>query len=143
VSGASTVTLPGPRRPRPQPLDPVATNSGDHVELSKTDTQRIDQLRALAREQLSGPVLYQDRLLLDCRDRNKPHERSRHCFADRLGISRIVLIALDVGFTKRAGIIGAFVLGPKKVSQDRPATTEKSKSEEKVNRSGWPPGPHG
>jgi hypothetical protein len=59
---------------------------------------RIDQHRALLDQQIAYPEHRQRRLLLDRFDRHKPHGRPAHRFANRLGIDRVVLAALDVGF---------------------------------------------
>jgi hypothetical protein len=59
--------------------------------------QRIDRHRPLTNEQIARPVHHQHRLLIDVLDRNEPHRGSRHSFADRRRIRRIVLVALDIG----------------------------------------------
>ena len=47
-----------------QPPDTIATDTGDDPELGKMSAEGIDQRRALADEQLKGPMQHQDRLLL-------------------------------------------------------------------------------
>ena len=57
---------------------------------------RVEDHRALAHQQIAGPVQDQDALLLFALDRHEAHVRPRHRFADRFGISRIVLLPFDV-----------------------------------------------
>src|SRR5271167_3383540 len=57
----------------------------------------IDQLGALAHQQIAYPMLHQPALLFGRLDRDKPHGRASHRLADRLGVGGIVLVALDVG----------------------------------------------
>jgi len=42
-------------------------------------------------------MLHQPALLLGRLDHNEPHGWAPDCLADRLGVGRIVLVALDVG----------------------------------------------
>ena len=58
---------------------------------------RVDQHRALLDQEIAHPEHPQRRLLLSGFDRHKPHCRPAHRFANRFGIDRIVLAALDVG----------------------------------------------
>ena len=57
----------------------------------------IDQLRALADQQVTRPVQHQRSLLLGALDRHEAHRRPRHRLADRGRIGSVVLAALDVG----------------------------------------------
>src|ERR1700755_3143571 len=57
----------------------------------------IDDRRLLANEQMPRAMEYQATLLLWRLGWHKPHIGSGHRFADRLGISGIVLLSLDVG----------------------------------------------
>ena len=59
--------------------------------------QGIDQLGALAHQQIAHSMLHQPALLLGRLDRDEPHGRAPDRFADRLGVGGIVLVALDVG----------------------------------------------
>lgn len=54
--------------------------------------------RARLDEALPGAMHAEDRLLLNVLDRHRRHVRPRHGFADRRGIRRVVLVALDEGF---------------------------------------------
>ena len=74
------------------------------AELRCVAADRIDQHRTLLDQQIAHPehprVKPEDqrRLLLDRFDRYKPHGRAARRFANRLGIDRVVLAALHVGF---------------------------------------------
>jgi hypothetical protein len=68
------------------------------AELGEMSAQRVDQLRLLADQRLTHPVDRQRALLLLALDRDKPHARSLHRLADRLGVSPVVLLALYVRF---------------------------------------------
>ena len=70
----------------------------DNAELGEVSTQRVDQLSLLGDQRLAHPVDRQGALLLLALDRDKPHARSLHRFADRFGIGPVILLALDVGF---------------------------------------------
>lgn len=80
-----------------QSLDAVAADAGDDAELGQVGADRVDQRRALPDEQLTRPVQHKHRLLVHCLDRHEAHRGPRHCFANRLGIGSVVLVALDVG----------------------------------------------
>ncbi len=82
---------------RSQPPDvPDALRLAD-TELRQKPAQRVDGLGALADEQLTRPVHHESRLLLLGLDRDEAHARPGHGLADRLGVGRVVLAALDVG----------------------------------------------
>jgi hypothetical protein len=55
------------------------------------------QLGSLAHQQIACPMLHQSSLLLGRLDPYEPHGWPPHRLADRLSISGIVLVALDVG----------------------------------------------
>ena len=68
------------------------------AELGRVSAQRVDELRALAHQQLAHRQQHRLRLLVRRLDRDLAHLRPRRGFADRLGIVAIVLAALDEGF---------------------------------------------
>ena len=74
-----------PRRPLPQ---------GDAI-LQQQTADVVDQRRAPAHHLLPSPMQRLDVLLLDALDRHEAHVRTLDRFANRLGIARIVLGALD------------------------------------------------
>ena len=59
--------------------------------------QGIDQLGALAHQQIAYSMLHQPALLLGRFDHYKPHGWAPDRFADRLGVGGIVFVAFDVG----------------------------------------------
>ena len=69
----------------------------DDAELRQMGPQRVDQHRPLPDQQLPCPMHRQNRLLLGRLHRDEPHRRPAHRLANRLGIRRVVLVALDVG----------------------------------------------
>src|SRR5215472_11179128 len=82
---------------RQQLLDPLPPLWRYHTELSHVGAQGIDQLRALAHQKIAGPMLHQLRLLLGRLHPHKAHGRPTYCLADRFGISRVILVALEIG----------------------------------------------
>ena len=76
------------------PADPLWS---DDAQLGHVPTKRIHQHGPLAHQQVARPVQHQHRLLLGRLDRHEAHRRPRHRLADRLGVGRIRLAALDVG----------------------------------------------
>lgn len=71
-------------------LHGAANALGDHdAELRQETAQHVAELRALANDQITGPVQEQDALLLFRLDRDEPHRRACHGFADCLRIGRI------------------------------------------------------
>src|SRR5450756_1108412 len=58
--------------------------------------QCIDQLGALAHQQIAYSMLHQPALLLGRLDRDEPHGWAPDRLTDRLGVGGIVLVALDV-----------------------------------------------
>jgi hypothetical protein len=63
------------------------------AKFGQVSAQSIAQHRALAHQQLPGPVQHQGALRLPCLDRDEPHQRPRDRFTDRSRIIRIVLAA--------------------------------------------------
>src|SRR5262249_49502728 len=68
----------------------------DNAELGKMGADRVDHGGLLADEEMAGAVKHQPALLLGLLSRNEPHVCPSDRFADRLGVSRIVLVSLDV-----------------------------------------------
>src|SRR5215472_16205793 len=52
---------------------------------------------ATSDQKVAGSVEQENGLLVGALDRHEPHSRPLHRFADRFGIRRVVLLALDVG----------------------------------------------
>jgi hypothetical protein len=52
----------------------------------------VDELRSLPHQQVTGPKHQTRRLLLFALNGHEPHARPLRCFADRLGIDRVVLL---------------------------------------------------
>jgi hypothetical protein len=77
-------------------LDTFASDWRDNLELSKVRTDRIDHCGLLADEQLARAMQHQTALVLRCLGRNEPHVWPGDRLADRLGVSGIVLMSLDV-----------------------------------------------
>jgi len=77
---------------------PVAALRRHNTKFGQVPSYGIAQHRALAHQQLTGPVQHQTSLLLLRLERNEPHRWSRDRFADRRSIVRIILAALEVGF---------------------------------------------
>jgi len=69
----------------------------DQTELGHVTTKCVDQHRALADQQIPDSVHQERRLLLDRLYRHEAHRWTLDRLADRLSISRVVLVALDVG----------------------------------------------
>ena len=69
---------------------------GNQSELGQVRAYCIDQLRALAHQQIARPVQHQHGLLIGGLDGHEPHGRSRHRLADGSRVGSIVLAALDV-----------------------------------------------
>ena len=59
--------------------------------------QGIDQLGPLPHQKIARPMQHQTALLLCRFDLYKTHGRASHRLTDRLGVSGIILVALDVG----------------------------------------------
>jgi hypothetical protein len=58
--------------------------------------QGVDHLGPLAHQQIARSMKHQPALLLGRFDLHETHGRPPHCLADRFGVGRIVLVALDV-----------------------------------------------
>jgi len=78
-------------------LDTFAPNRCDDPELGKMGPDHIDHSSLLTDEQMARAMERQTALLLGGLGRNEPHVCPGDGFADRLGISGIVLLPLDVG----------------------------------------------
>jgi hypothetical protein len=72
----------------------------DDAKLGGMAAYRIDQHRALLHQKLAASQHHQRRLLLGALDRHETHARPAHRFADRFGIERVVLAALDPGLRR-------------------------------------------
>ena len=79
---------------------------------------RVRQLRAIADQPIADPNQHQRRLLLRRLHRNEPHRRPAHRLAERFGVGRIVLAALDVGLGQLRR--DQLHLMPKRLQQPRP-----------------------
>jgi hypothetical protein len=67
-----------------------------NAELRQQTTDHVHELRALLDQEVPRPMDRQRRLLLRRLDRDVAHRRTRYRLADRLGVTRIGLPALDV-----------------------------------------------
>ncbi len=70
------------------------TLRGDQPEFGKMATYRIDGLGPLAHHEIADAEHHCRSLLLFALHRNEPHGRPLSCFADRFGVSSIVLLPL-------------------------------------------------
>jgi hypothetical protein len=93
--GQSLVTYIG--HDTEQLFDAIAPDRRDDPELRKMSANGIDHRGLLADEQMAGTMQRQAALLLRHLGRDEPHVWPSDRFADRLGVSCIVLMALDVG----------------------------------------------
>src|SRR5271156_2227505 len=75
----------------------MAPDRCDDAELRKMSADGIDHGSLLADEQVTSPMQRQATLLLRRLGRDEPHVRPGDRLADRLGVSAIVLMPLDVG----------------------------------------------
>ena len=89
--------IPILRNDRQQLFDPFAPLRSRYAEFGQMRPQGIDQLGALAHQQIACSMLHQPALLLGRFDHYKPHGWAPDRLADRLGVGGIVLVALDVG----------------------------------------------
>jgi hypothetical protein len=73
---------------------------------------RVRELNALAHQREPNPVEHHDALLLRAFDHDEAHRRAGDCFADRLRIGSVILLALyiwlDVARRHQAGIMASF-----------------------------------
>ena len=65
--------------------------------LGQMATRRVDQLRALTHQRITGAKQYGPRPLLLCLNLDEAHGRPARRFADRLRVGSVVLLALDEG----------------------------------------------
>src|SRR6516164_1912304 len=88
--------IPIIRHDRQQLLEPCVALRSYNAELGQVPAQRIDQLGALAHQQITRAMLHQLTLLLLRLDPHEPHRRPPHGLADCRGVGGIVLVALEV-----------------------------------------------
>ena len=81
-----------------QLLEPFASLRRHNTELSHMRPQRIDHLGLLPQQKIARAMLHQPALLLGRFRPHQSHPRPANRLADRLGVSRIVFVALDVSF---------------------------------------------
>src|SRR5918994_4926402 len=79
-----------------QLLDTIASDRRDDPELCKMGADRIDHRSLLADQQMARAMEHQAALLLGRLGRHEPHGCPGDRFADRFGISGVVLLSLDV-----------------------------------------------
>src|SRR6267154_2162788 len=84
--------------------DTFTPDRRDNAELGEVSSDRINHRGLLAYEQMASAVKHQAALLLRRLCWHEPHGCPGDCLADRLGISRIVLLPLDVGLHVAGGI---------------------------------------
>ena len=76
--------------------DPLAPDRRDNAELGKMSSDRIDHRSLLTDEQMARAVKHQAALLLRRLGWHEPHVGSGDGFANRLSVSHVVLLTLDV-----------------------------------------------
>ena len=79
-----------------QLIDTLASDRRDDPERGKMSTDRIDHGGLLADKEMARAMQHQATLLLGGLGLDKPHVGPGDCFADRLGIGGIVLMAFDI-----------------------------------------------
>jgi hypothetical protein len=79
-----------------QLLDASAPDKRDDPELGKVRSDRIDDGRLLANEQMSRAMEAQAALLLGRLGRHEAHVSPGDGFANRFCVSRIILLSLDI-----------------------------------------------
>src|SRR5713101_7726861 len=77
--------------------DTFTPDRRDNAELGEVRSDRINHRGLLADEQMACAVKHQAALLLRRLCWNEPHVGSGDCFTDRLSVSSIVLLTLNVG----------------------------------------------
>ena len=82
-----------------QLFDTLASHRRYDPKLGQMGADGIDHRGLLADEELAGAMEHQAALLLGRLGLDKPHVGPGHRFTDGLGISGIVLLSLDEGFT--------------------------------------------
>ena len=83
---------------RRQAIDMDRPLGRNNAELRQMAAQRVDRLCALAHQKIACPEQHAPRLLLLRLHCHETHGRPRCRLADRLGVGRVVLLPLDVGF---------------------------------------------
>src|SRR5204863_6898010 len=78
-------------------LDTAAPDRGNDPELGKMGPDRIDHRSLLTDEQMARAVEHQAALLLGSLGWHEPHVGPGHCLADRLCVSRVILLPFDIG----------------------------------------------
>jgi len=91
----------GPMSELGQLLDAIAPDRRDDAKLGKMNADCIDHRGLPANEEMARAVERQSALLLGRLGLDEPHVWPAHGLADRLRISRIVLLALNVGLHVR------------------------------------------
>ena len=89
-------TVPVIERPGQLP-DPGPALRSNNAVLGQVTPKRIDRLRALAHQQVTGAKEHPLRLLRLGLDRHEVHGRTLGRFRDRLRVRRVVLVPLDEG----------------------------------------------
>jgi hypothetical protein len=75
--------------------DTFTPDRRDNAELGKVSSDRINHRGLLADEQVACAVKHQTALLLRCLGWHKPHVGPGDCFANRLCVSRVILLPLE------------------------------------------------
>ena len=88
----------GSRHPLPQLRDTRDTLRRDHAELRELTPSRVDRLRALAHQEITGTKQHRTRLRFLHLDRHEPHCRTLRRLDDRFRIVRVILLALQERF---------------------------------------------
>lgn len=70
----------------------------DDAKFGKQTAKHVAQLRSLPDDQIARAMQEEHGLLFPGLGSNKPHRRTRHCFADGFSIIGVGLAAFDVGF---------------------------------------------
>lgn len=86
-----------------QILQAVHSLCRDYSELGQVRAQRIEELRALADQQISASVQHESGLLIDCFDWHEPHAGSCDSLTNCRRIGIIVLRPLDVSLDVARG----------------------------------------
>ena len=74
----------------------VAVKRRDNPKLGEMGAYRIDNCGSLPDQKMPRSVEDKTSLLLDRFDRHEAHARPLHCFTNRLGVGRVVLLPLHV-----------------------------------------------
>src|SRR5262245_14551957 len=92
----SNLGRPVIRNDRQQRLNPLPPLRRHNTEFGHMRPQRIDHLGPLAHQQIAGSMLHQLTLLLGRLDAYEAHGWASDRLADRLGISGIIFVTLDI-----------------------------------------------